>query len=198
MNFPDIPWGDFTPECLQEWARLGITDEAGYLRIAHQLCIFCDKQDHWACKCPLAWSGTFLGIQRFGDHEASARVVKHRQEREARNLAEQQTQAAVLFPELNGQFNVDTPKISWDEGCQGDQTYQLLSVIAEAQGDETFDEIYERLSKYSENATMINLSVEARKKTELQPPSQSVIPGDSPPQPQDEQETEEGGSLVYS
>ena len=54
MKFPDIQWDDFTPECKGEWARIRIADKVGYEKVAKLLCHFCDKKDHWTCKCPLA------------------------------------------------------------------------------------------------------------------------------------------------
>ena len=115
----------------------------------------------------MSWSGTYLGIQRFGELEASARVVRNRQEREAEYRERAQAQVAAIYPDLvSGSAPINLAQrdpITWEEGCRDKECYELMSLIAEPKEGESFDDVYDRLWEYTENALILGVSNETRK-----------------------------------
>ena len=121
------------------------------------LCVFCDLANHTNGQCPYSWTGTHLVIARFGDVEAAARLIKHRDFRisaakergDIKMLDAYDAQSTYLWgdPDVKAAINTHDPN-----------THDLISVVAEADDDEPVVQVCERIGGLTDRALMFGLS----------------------------------------
>ena len=142
-QFPLVEWADLTEQGKAELRALKILDEEQYNERRHDLCTFCRRCDHILALCPFLLCGSKTGIAKFGDLKCAERLVLHHNERLQRSL------------QINAVDSVcpvcDADPILWGDDIIVDTlkgNHGQLTALADANGDETFSDVYARLEPY--------------------------------------------------
>ena len=144
-QFKDNEWEEFLPNCVEAWKMLNVHNRDDYNRVKNKVCTL-QPWRYLMKVCPFAWSGTQLGVARFGELLAANRVLQHQAHRAQYTPAQISAITAALSPDVAARA-LGQEEPSWDGVMGHTGLFAHFGEMVDAKPDESFNDVFDRLGE---------------------------------------------------